>query len=30
MTEDYPSESGTENYEEDFIIIGVIAEIITL
>ena len=30
MAEDYPSESGTENYEEDFIIIGVIAEIITL
>jgi len=30
MAEDYPSGSGTENYEEDFIIIGVIAEIITL
>jgi len=29
MAEDYPSGSGTENYEEDFIIIGVIAEIIT-
>ncbi len=29
MTEDYPSGSGTENYEDDFIIIGVIAEIIT-
>jgi len=30
ITEDYPSGSGTENYEEDFIIIGVKAEIITL
>jgi len=30
MAEDYPLWSGTENYEEDFIIIGVIAEIITL
>jgi len=30
MVEDYPSWSGTENYEEDFIIIGVIAQIITL
>jgi len=28
MVEDYPLWSGTENYEEDFIIIGVIAEII--
>jgi len=30
MAEDYPSWSGTENYEEDFIIIKVIAEIIIL
>jgi len=29
MAEDYSSGSGTENYEEDFIIIGVIAEIVT-
>ena len=30
MAEDYPSWSGTENYEEDFIIFKVIAEIIIL
>jgi len=30
MAEDYPSWSGTENYEEDFIIIKVVAEIIIL
>jgi len=30
MVEDYPSWSGTENYEEDFIIFKVIAQIITL
>jgi len=30
IAEDYPSWSGEENYEEDFIIIGVKAEIITL
>ena len=30
MVEDYPSWSGTENYEEDFIIFKLIAQIITL